>query len=120
MTIESRYSSTPSPERTSNVEELPRLNLPGILGALPPEQKTKFEDLMASVIPWRGRGFVFGVNGLFTFVPVELNERITRYVQNSSSEPLDDSREDLVNELVAIYHERKFNQMGTEELSSFV
>lgn len=92
------------------------LNLPHGLRALGPEQQARFEDLMGSVIPWRGSGYVLGVNGLFKTVPEELTQEIRRYAYEEQGA---NTREALLEPLRQIAEDRGLYKMGGEDLQAF-
>ena len=119
MYLESRNILLTGAKDPSVAREEPRLHLPGILGNLAPEEKAVFDDLMMSVVPWRGEGYTLGLNGLFQVVPLQAVEAVTRYVNAPRTESTESTRQALLEELGEIFKDRGFTGMRVEELRSF-
>lgn len=80
--------------------------LRGRLDALPPEEKARLNELVwPSVIPWTGDGYRLGLNGLFSFVPQEMKDRVDAYVQMPAGEDRDAMQEELRSSLTALWSE---------------
>ncbi len=118
MSLES-HSLRPNRTRPPEFEERVPLQIPRPLGRLDSAAKSKFDDLMARVIPWRGVGYTYGLNALFSAVPDELIEDITQYVEGTSDKSPEAFRENLLERLRAIYDQKKLSEMSDEKLRSF-
>lgn len=96
-------NGSPLEKRDEDRFEKTELRLPDSLRGLDEKTQARFNDLVTSVVPWRGEGYTLGLNAVFTYASSELVAEVAKYVKDTEIDLAGErSRNVLVKKLLQI------------------